>query len=94
MFCRTCGNELREEAVICPKCGCEVERKKSLRNGNCESGNKWLVGFITDDKENTKRPYVSIYFQDENQVKTEAKTEVKTEVAAEEFIVTEENVPF
>ncbi|MGI6644439.1 MAG: hypothetical protein ACOX28_01545 [Bacilli bacterium] len=24
-YCSKCGNELHDEAVICPKCGCEVE---------------------------------------------------------------------
>lgn len=27
MFCRKCGEEISDEAVICPKCGCEVEGK-------------------------------------------------------------------
>ena len=25
MFCKVCGNELNDAAVICPKCGCAVE---------------------------------------------------------------------
>ncbi len=25
-FCSHCGNELRDEAVICTKCGCAVDR--------------------------------------------------------------------
>ncbi|WP_368248904.1 zinc-ribbon domain-containing protein, partial [Intestinimonas butyriciproducens] len=24
-YCSKCGNELLDEAVICPKCGCPVE---------------------------------------------------------------------
>ena len=28
MFCKICGNELNEKAVICPKCGCAVENAK------------------------------------------------------------------
>lgn len=28
MFCKICGNELNEQAVICPKCGCAVETVK------------------------------------------------------------------
>ena len=28
MFCKICGNELNEKAVICPKCGCAVEKVK------------------------------------------------------------------
>ncbi len=27
-FCSKCGNELRDEAVLCPKCGCMVPGKK------------------------------------------------------------------
>lgn len=27
MFCQTCGNELNDKAVICPKCGCVVNRE-------------------------------------------------------------------
>ena len=45
MFCKTCGNELREEAVICHKCGCEVEGKKLLKNSNFNIANKWLLFF-------------------------------------------------
>ena len=26
MFCKTCGAEINENAVICPKCGCMVEK--------------------------------------------------------------------
>lgn len=25
-YCRNCGNQLVDEAVICPKCGCQVEQ--------------------------------------------------------------------
>ena len=24
MYCRKCGEEILDEAVICPKCGCET----------------------------------------------------------------------
>lgn len=27
-FCKHCGAELLDEAVVCPKCGCSVETKK------------------------------------------------------------------
>ena len=27
MFCRICGNELNDAAIICPKCGCAVEER-------------------------------------------------------------------
>ena len=29
-FCTKCGNELMDEAVICPKCGCAVEAKNYI----------------------------------------------------------------
>lgn len=35
-YCSSCGSELKDEAVICPKCGCAVNErtlKKSLSNG-------------------------------------------------------------
>lgn len=28
-YCRSCGNELLDEAVVCPKCGCAVEGAKN-----------------------------------------------------------------
>lgn len=28
MFCKKCGEEINDEAVICPKCGCETGFKK------------------------------------------------------------------
>ena len=29
MYCQKCGEEIKDEAVICPKCGCETNVKKS-----------------------------------------------------------------
>ncbi len=34
MFCKICGNEINEQAVICPKCGCAVVEKKNLKTKN------------------------------------------------------------
>lgn len=31
MFCRKCGAEINDEAVVCIKCGCSVEEKKPER---------------------------------------------------------------
>ncbi len=28
-YCSKCGNQVFDEAVICPKCGCEVEQKQN-----------------------------------------------------------------
>lgn len=33
-YCSKCGNELLDEAVICPKCGCPVESVKKQGKGN------------------------------------------------------------
>ncbi len=32
-YCEKCGNELFDEAVICPKCGCAVRYEKTQRTG-------------------------------------------------------------
>lgn len=29
MFCRECGKEIRDQAVICPGCGCETRPSRS-----------------------------------------------------------------
>lgn len=31
-YCSKCGNELLDEAVICPKCGCSIDEKSSDKN--------------------------------------------------------------
>ena len=33
-YCSKCGNELLDEAVICPKCGCPVESGTNQNNGS------------------------------------------------------------
>lgn len=42
MYCSKCGNEISDEAVVCPKCGCLVEGKKApaLRNSGKISSTK------------------------------------------------------
>ncbi len=45
MYCKTCGKEINDDAVVCPACGCAVkteEAKKSAKNLNVLG----LVGFI------------------------------------------------
>lgn len=39
MFCSKCGAEVRDEAVICPNCGCEIE-KAATHSKNGVSGLK------------------------------------------------------
>lgn len=33
-YCQKCGNELVDEAVVCPGCGCAVEQPKKGNGGN------------------------------------------------------------
>lgn len=45
MYCKTCGQEISDDVVICPACGCSVkteETKKPAKNINVLG----LVGFI------------------------------------------------
>ncbi|MBE6858893.1 MAG: hypothetical protein E7498_05605 [Ruminococcus sp.] len=30
MYCKNCGQEIRNEAVVCVHCGCSVEKKEPL----------------------------------------------------------------
>ena len=40
MFCRVCGNEVRDEAVFCTKCGCAiVESKKTIAKKDNQNSN-------------------------------------------------------
>lgn len=32
MFCSKCGNEIHDEAVVCPKCGCPTENYNKTNN--------------------------------------------------------------
>ena len=50
-YCSKCGNELFDEAVICPKCGCPAENvnpvAKSSAKGNVASASFLnLIAFI------------------------------------------------
>lgn len=51
-FCTHCGNELMDEAVICPKCGCQAENYNvNNRNGSQSSSGESLstlaiIGFV------------------------------------------------
>ena len=43
-YCSKCGNELMDEAVICPKCGCPVEN--STNQGRDSKLNKVKTAFF------------------------------------------------
>ncbi len=43
MYCRNCGQEVNDEAVVCPHCGCETGKKKLTD----ESSFGWaFLGFL------------------------------------------------
>ncbi len=47
-YCTHCGSELRDEAVLCPKCGCMVDSYNSVgKNNDNSSGNGFAIaGFV------------------------------------------------
>lgn len=47
-YCSKCGNELLDEAVICPKCGCQVDNIKKSENENksTETNGLAIAGFV------------------------------------------------
>ncbi len=45
-FCRKCGNEIMDEAVICPRCGCATDKATAFaaqQSGNIGWG---ILGFL------------------------------------------------
>ena len=43
MYCKTCGQQIRNEAVVCPHCGCKTGYKKA---GESKKGLGFLLGFF------------------------------------------------
>ena len=47
MYCRHCGQEVNDNAVVCIHCGCAIQEKNSLStNGITECGNKSTLGLL------------------------------------------------
>lgn len=50
MFCKNCGNQLNDNAVICPNCGVPVNnsnlQNNRMQSGQTESNTVAIVGFI------------------------------------------------
>ena len=44
-FCRHCGKEIMDEAVICPNCGCGTE-KAGIAPDDAPSGGMAVLGFF------------------------------------------------
>jgi len=40
MFCRSCGKELKEEAILCVSCGAKVEKPK------IEGQREWVIALL------------------------------------------------
>ena len=37
MFCKNCGKEIDDKAVICPNCGCSTEKELEATNSNSDT---------------------------------------------------------
>ncbi len=46
-YCVHCGNELLEEAVICPKCGCQTADKPIATKARKSVGKRWVFDLLT-----------------------------------------------
>ena len=50
MFCKTCGQEVNDKAIICPSCGCKVNESEELAPTKVIANKKinicCLLGFI------------------------------------------------
>lgn len=44
-FCKTCGKELKEDAIVCLSCGCAVPKGKGV-NPNSSSKSKVIAGLL------------------------------------------------
>lgn len=45
MFCKNCGAEANDKAVVCIKCGCALESKPASTVGNANT-NEWLTAVL------------------------------------------------
>ena len=45
MFCKECGNEVVDRAVICPKCGSSMDSSRSLQEGTGSNGFIFGLGY-------------------------------------------------
>lgn len=49
MYCKKCGKEINDNAVICPSCGCATDKyeQKNFKNESDSSSAGWAVlGFL------------------------------------------------
>ena len=43
MFCEKCGAEINDEAVVCVKCGCAINRANNNPSGEAKN---WVVAYL------------------------------------------------
>ena len=46
MYCNTCGNEINENAVVCPKCGCVTGKSNSVLKQDAPNTGFAVLGFF------------------------------------------------
>lgn len=46
MFCKNCGKEINDNAVVCPHCGVQVAYVQVNNSGSEESNTLAIVGFV------------------------------------------------
>ena len=52
MFCKKCGKELFDEAVICPQCGCATENSASVQRRSEQPSKSQTVNQSNDGQKN------------------------------------------
>ena len=46
MFCKNCGKEVNEKAVVCIHCGCAIEQPKIEKSNSTTGEEKTTIGII------------------------------------------------
>lgn len=46
-YCSKCGSEINDEAVVCPKCGCETELGRQNRLPKSDSNGAKICGILS-----------------------------------------------
>ncbi|MDE6001119.1 MAG: zinc ribbon domain-containing protein [Clostridia bacterium] len=46
MFCKNCGKEINDNAVVCPHCGVQVASVQTTSNASNESNTMAIIGFV------------------------------------------------
>ena len=50
MFCSKCGNEIADEAILCPKCGCPTANYQPITKSNCAYSQDYVALKEFEDK--------------------------------------------